>query len=151
MPSHYPGTAAEQRALTTYIKLRRCHAAVEGRLDAALAADDLTEKQLGVLETLLHLGPLHQHELGDKQFTSRGNITLVIDNLERRGLVRGQRDSADRRRIRVELTSAGRRFIEQVFPPHVARIVAEMARLTAREQRVLGALLAKLGRARPAP
>ena len=46
---------------------------------------------------LLHLGPMHQRELGRKLLKSSGNITLVVDNLEKRGLVRREREREDRR------------------------------------------------------
>ena len=89
---------------------------------------------------------MSQKDLGRKLVTSSGNITMVVDNLERRSLVRRVRDEADRRDLRVHLTPEGRKPIAKIFPGHVAAIVAELAPLSPGEQDELGRLWRKLGR-----
>ena len=123
----------------------RCAVSVQGRLERRLLGLGLTDSQFGVLEALLHLGPSPQHELGRALFTSRANVTTVVDNLERRGLVRRQRDAVDRRLVIVHLTADGRALIEQVFPGQVQAIVEEFAALSADEQEMLGQLCKQLG------
>src|SRR5258705_12750251 len=118
--THYEGRAAEVRALDTYIKLTRATSSVGVRLSRRLAAAELTPTQLGVLEALLHLGALGQRVLGDKLLMSGGNITTVVDNLERRRLVRRERRGDDRRHVTGHLTSEGRRRIPRGFPGHLA-------------------------------
>ena len=145
MGTRYQGTPEEVRALNTYIKLMRCAASVQGRLERRLMGFGLTDNQFGVLEALLHLGPVAQHELGRALFTSRANITTVVDNLERRQLVRRARDPADRRYVTVHLTPEGRRLIEDVFPGQVAAIVEAFSALGADEQAELGRLCKALG------
>jgi MarR family 2-MHQ and catechol resistance regulon transcriptional repressor len=108
--------------------------------------DGLTPSQFGVLEALHHLGPLSQSEICGKLLKSGGNITLVIDNLEARNLVRRGRSPSDRRVVTVSLTDAGRELIERIFPEHVRAIVEEMGVLTADEQETLGRLCRKLGK-----
>ena len=138
---------AVEQAVRTYVKLLRATRAVVARVEPALAAEGLTPTQLGVLEAVLHKGPLTQRELGRKVLTSAGNMTDVLDKLQARGLVRRVRDPADRRALRVELTAAGRTLIERVFPAHAADIAAAMAGLEGAEQGQLEALLRRLGRA----
>jgi MarR family transcriptional regulator, 2-MHQ and catechol-resistance regulon repressor len=145
MGTRYAGKPSEVRALDAYIKLMRATNTVQGNLDRKLLAQSLTENQFGVLEMLLHLGPLTQRDIGVKLFTSNGNVTVVVDNLEKRYLVRRVRDRADRRLITVHLTPEGRRLIEWIFPGHVAAVVGEFSRLTAAEQEELGRLCKKLG------
>src|SRR5258705_13348158 len=84
---------------------------VTARLDPLMRAADLTVGQFGTLEALLHLGPLCQRDLGRKLLRSGGNITVVVGNLARRGLVRRERRADDRRFITVTLTDKGRRLI----------------------------------------
>lgn len=146
MPTHFAGTLAEVRALNALIALSRASESVAARTQRHLAADRLTGSQFGVLEALYHLGPLCQRDLGAKLLRSGGNVTLVVDNLEKGGLVRRERDATDRRQVQVHLTPAGRRLIKKVFPRHVAGVVAEMRTLTAREQDTLRRLCRKLGR-----
>ncbi len=149
MGTHYDGRPAEIRALDAYIKLTRAVSSVEARLSPGLARAGLTPTQLGVLEALLHLGPLGQRVLGDKLLMSGGNVTTVIDNLERRGLVRRERRGDDRRHVTVHLTAEGRRLISKVFPVHVGAIVEAFSALTAAEQDTLGRLAKKLGLSQP--
>jgi len=147
--THYDGRPAEVRALDAYIKLTRAVSSVEARLAPALATAGLTPTQLGVLEALLHLGPLGQGVLGGKLLMSGGNITTVVDNLQARGLVRRERRGDDRRHITVHLTPEGRRVITKVFPNHVHAIVDAFSTLTASEQETLGRLAKKLGLSQP--
>src|SRR5206468_9525440 len=149
MGTHYRGRVAEVRALDTYIKLTRATTSVGVRLSRGLAEAGLTPTQLGVLEALLHLGPLGQRVLGGKLLMSGGNITTVVDNLERRRLVRRERRGDDRRHVTVHLTPEGRRLISRVFPGHVRAIVAAFSALTVAEQETLGRLAKKLGLSQP--
>jgi MarR family transcriptional regulator, 2-MHQ and catechol-resistance regulon repressor len=145
MGTKYKGSREEVRALNVYIKLMRAAESVSAHLSGLLSAAGLTDGQFGTLEALYHLGPLHQCELGEKLLRTSGNITMVVDNLEKRGLVRRERDAEDRRFIRVHLTEDGRRLIADLFPRHVTRIVQEMSNLAAAEQDELGRLCRKLG------
>lgn len=133
------------QALNVFIKLMRASESVMSRLSRSLSEADLTPSQFGTLEALLHLGPMCQAELGRKQLRSSGNITMVVDNLEKRGLILRKRDARDRRYITVHLTPGGRRLISTVFPRHLKAIVGEMKVLTLAEQKQLEALLRKVG------
>jgi len=146
MGTHYAGTKVEIRALDTYIKLSRAAESVSGRVHRHLEAANLTTSQFGVLEALLHLGPLSQRQLAQKLLKSGGNITMVIDNLEKRRLVRRDRQTHDRRVILVCLTEQGKQVINEVFPRHVASVVEEMGLLTDAEQEELSCLCRRLGK-----
>lgn len=150
MSTHYPGTEQERLALDVYIKLYRAADSVSQRINRHLADASLTVSQFGVLEALYHLGPLCQSELAQKILKSSGNLTLVVDNLEKRGLVVRQRDNVDRRYVTVNLTEAGRVLISELFPSHVGIVVREIGVLSEEEQRQLGQLCRKLGLAQEA-
>ncbi|OGG45826.1 MAG: MarR family transcriptional regulator [Candidatus Handelsmanbacteria bacterium RIFCSPLOWO2_12_FULL_64_10] len=146
MGTHYKGTEEEVRALDTFIKLLRAAESTTARLSRHMAAHRLTVSQFGAMEALLHLGPLCQCDLGKKLLKSSGNITMVVDNLEKQGFVERRREVEDRRFVTVHLTDKGQRFIAEIFPRHVAAIVEEMGALTPPEQEDLGRLCRKLGR-----
>jgi len=146
MGTHHQGCADEVRALDAYIKLMRSVAVLNGNLQQALRAHNLTLSQLGVLESLMHLGPMCQKEVGSKLLLSGGNITTVVNNLEKRGLVLRLRQANDRRFVRLSLTEPGRELIESVFPEHAATITAQLGALTCEEQEQLATLCRKLGR-----
>lgn len=147
MGTHHKGSREEVRALDAFIKLTRAAETINGRLNAELAREDLTVSQFGTLESLFHLGPLCQKDIGAKLLKSGGNITLVVDNLTRRGLVERRRDGKDRRFVTVHLTDEGRELVSRIFPAHAGRIVALMSALEPDDQDHLAALCRRLGTA----
>jgi MarR family 2-MHQ and catechol resistance regulon transcriptional repressor len=149
MPTHYNGSPQEKLALNTFIKLTRSVEALSNRLAQRGALGELTPSQFGVLEVLYHLGPMCQYQLAAKILKSSGNMTMVIDNLEKHGLVQRQRSATDRRMVTVHLTEAGREKIALVLPEQVAAITAELGALTPQEQDTLGELCRKLGKPEP--
>ncbi len=145
MPTHYQGSAAERRALDAYIKLTRAAEAVNGRVNDHLHRRGLTVSQFGVLEALFHRGPMPVGQLAEKILRSSANLTLVVDNLAKRGLVARARRPDDRRCIDVSLTAEGRALVAELLPDHVAGVVAAFAALSAEEQTALAALCRQLG------
>ena len=145
MRQRYRGNQKETRALKTYVKLMRAAESVTARTHRHLSSTGLTISQFAVLEALYQLGPLSQREIGKKILRSSGNITMVIDNLEKNGLVRRERHEADRRFFIVHLTDKGYHLINKIFPPHAAVIAKDLGVLTAAEQDALARLCKKLG------
>ena len=135
----------ESRALKTYVKLMRAAESITSRVHKHLSSAGLTVSQFGVLEAIYHLGPLSQKDLGRKILRSSGNITMVIDNLEKRRLVRRERDTSDRRIFIVHLTGQGQKLIRKIFPSHAALITCELSVLNATDQMKLGNLCKKVG------
>ena len=145
MGTAYKGNEKEVRALNSYIKLMRAAETITSRLNRNLASADLTVSQFGVLEALFHKGALCQRDIAKKILKSTGNITMVIDNLEKRGLVKRERGAEDRSFITIHLTEKGTQLIAEIFPRHAAAITGEMGALTAEEQADLSRLCRKLG------
>ena len=146
MPTKFEGEAGQVLALNTFIKLTRSVDSFLARLYEHDTLDDLTVSQFGVLEALYHLGPMCQNELGHKILKSSGNMTLVIDNLEKKNLVKRTRSTEDRRMVMVSLTRDGKELIDRILPVHVAAITQEMNVLKPEEQEKLGELCRKLGK-----
>jgi MarR family 2-MHQ and catechol resistance regulon transcriptional repressor len=145
MPTHYQGSARERRALDVFIKLIRAGNTVAAESTRRLSEYGLTPSQFAVLEALYHVGPMCLSELAGKILRTAGNLTMVIDNLEKRGLAKRVASASDRRYVTAEITTRGRDLIRRVFPGHAARIAEAMDRLTAQEQEQLAALCRKLG------
>lgn len=144
MGTRHRGTIEEINALNAFIKLQRASESVSARVHAVLPAG-LTVTQFGVLEALHHIGPLCQSELAEKLLKSGGNLTLVVDNLEKAGYVARERDPADRRFVVVKLTEKGQAFITALFPKVVANVTREMAALSGTELSDFGRLCKKVG------
>jgi len=145
MGTHYEGSQEEQKVLNAFIKLMRATESLNNRLNRHHAEANLTVSQFGVLEALHHLGPLNQKALGEKLLKSGGNITLVIDNLEKSGWVERQQDPNDRRSMLIHLTKEGKSFISDYFPKHLDRIKSEFSVLSDEELDQLACICKKLG------
>ena len=140
-----PTTNEIYRSLNTYTKLMRAAEAVTSRVHRVLAEPKLSISQFGVMEALYHKGPLCQKDIAAKILKSSGNMTMVIDNLEKCGLVRRERDNEDRRFFTIHLTETGKALIAVVFEDVEASIVREMSSLDDCELETLGNLCKKLG------
>ena len=145
MPTRYDGTPEERRALNVYIKLQRAAETVLSHTTAHLAEHNLTVSQFGVLEALYHLGTLSQRDLAQKLLKSTGNISTVLKNLEKRGLVTRERNTDDSRYMEVCISATGRDLLNRFLGEHVQGIVEEMSILTIEEQEELARLCRKLG------
>src|SRR5260370_13259938 len=84
-------------------------------------------------------------ELADHLGVTSATMTGLLDGLERDGLIARVDHPEDRRRMKVLLTTAGKRYLEQILPDHFRRTSALMANLSAGERRQLIQLLHKVG------
>lgn len=131
----------------TWLVLRKASRAVEQRAFQSIEDTGLCASDFGVLETLLHKGPLPVNVLGKKQLLTTGSITQAVDRLVKRGLVERTDHPIDRRVRLVELTPDGRRVIEPAFARHAADLDQVVAVLKPDERDLLVGLLRRLGRA----
>ena len=145
MGTHFRGSKKEVRALNTYLKLIRAADTLSSRINKQLADAGLTSSQFNILDALYHLGTLSQKELGEKLLKSGGNITMVIDNLEKRKLVKRQRGEKDRRVFLITLTAKGVSLVEKILMQQVNKIKNEVNVLSKNEQNELQRLCKKIG------
>jgi MarR family transcriptional regulator, 2-MHQ and catechol-resistance regulon repressor len=146
MPKNFKGTPTQERALSTYVKLERAAGAAFAHARIGLEEEGLTLSQFAVLEALFHVGPQCLGDLARRILTSSGNLTLVINNLRKRGLVKREQQGKDKRFVLACITPAGEKLIAKIFPEHARRITEMMSRLKPDEQAQLGDLCRKLGK-----
>jgi len=133
MGTHYKGSKKNVESLNSYIKLIRFAETISSRINLDLGEFRLTESQFGVLDALFHLGPMKQKELGKKILKSGGNITMVINNLERRGLVQRKKGEKDKRQFIIHLTSNGRNSMNDLLP-HIAKKIKKYFEILSKEE-----------------
>jgi DNA-binding MarR family transcriptional regulator len=78
------------------------------RIIGTLDNEGLRLPHLGVLSCLAEFGPAAQKDISTRLRIDASDLVSVLDDLERAGLVRRERDQQDRRRYAVTLTPAGR-------------------------------------------
>jgi MarR family 2-MHQ and catechol resistance regulon transcriptional repressor len=134
-------------ALSTWVKLARAYSSFDKKSSESIKEFGLTQPQFAVIEVIGHLGPLKIGELCEKMLVTGGNMTLVLDNIEKLGYIERVPSREDRRAINIQLTPAGQKLFEEVFVKHAENITQFMSVLNTTEQKNLGDLLKKLGTA----
>jgi MarR family 2-MHQ and catechol resistance regulon transcriptional repressor len=129
-----------------WLVLWKASRAVEAQAQHSIARFGMVQSDFGVLEALLHRGPLSAKQLGAKVLLTSGSMTAAVDRLANRGLVRREDDADDRRACIVQLTAAGRRLIERAFAQHRAEMEEALEGFSIDERRKLLPLLRRLGR-----
>jgi len=128
-----------------WLVLWKAFDALQDHAHQSIASMGLGLSDFGVLEALLHKGPLPVNVLGVKIRLTSGSISVAIDRLESKGLVVRGDDPDDRRARIVHLTSKGRKLIECAFAEHAAAMQHATSGLSATERREAIRLLKKLG------
>lgn len=77
----------------------------------------VTVPQLMCLREIHAYGPISLGALRKIVFLNSSTVTGIVDRLEKRNFVRRTRVSKDRRKIHVEITDEGTRFIEEAPTP----------------------------------
>jgi MarR family 2-MHQ and catechol resistance regulon transcriptional repressor len=125
--------------------LTRAYQSVAARVEEHVAGNGLTTTEFGILEVLLHKGPLLLGDIQRKILVTSGGITYLVDRLVQKGLVKREECPSDRRARYAVLTPAGDALIRGIFPGHAAMIASAVAGLNPEEQAVATNLLRKLG------
>src|ERR1700686_3816683 len=121
------------RALTRY--------AAAGIEETGLGLSDF-----GVLEVLLHKGPLPVNTMGPIVDLTPGSISIAVDRLVEKGLV-SRVESAEDRRVRiVALTSRGKDLIVPAFRKHAGQMKGVFSELSPEELRAFEQALKKVGK-----
>jgi DNA-binding MarR family transcriptional regulator len=94
----------------------------------------LSRHQASILDHLDEIDPTTVNELARHMGVTPATMSLAIDRVERKGYVARARDSTDRRRVHVRLTSAGVRIRDATSVLDPSRVEALLARLTESER-----------------
>src|SRR4030088_1419444 len=121
------------RALTRY--------ATAGIEDTGLGHSDF-----GVLEVLLHKGPLPVNAIGPIVDLTPGSISIAVDRLFAKGLVTRVESAEDRRVRIVALTPRGKNLIVSAFRKHSGQMKKVFSDLSSEELRGLETALKKVGK-----
>jgi MarR family 2-MHQ and catechol resistance regulon transcriptional repressor len=133
------------RGVHLWLLLYRASHSVGAAARRSVEALGLCLSDFGVLEALLHKGPLAVGALGEKVLLTSGSMTAAVDRLEQRGLVRRSEGRPDRRARLVELTAEGQTLIRPLFARHTRDMERVFAVLNDAERQALAAALRKLG------
>jgi DNA-binding MarR family transcriptional regulator len=135
----------DHSALRIWLRLLTCTQLIERRVRSALREEFATTLPRFDLMAQLERHPegLKMNELSRLLMVTGGNVTAIVDQLEKEGLV--ERGSpVDRRAWLIQLTSAGKKSFAEMARAHEQWVVEMFGGLSRREQDELLKLLAKL-------
>lgn len=130
--------------LKALIALSRCYNSVHKRETKTIKEAGVTVSQFAVLELLYHKGDMRVCEITEKVLSTSGNMTVVIENLAKDGLVKRSIDPNDRRVNLISLTEKGKKLIADNFLNHSENINNIFNVLSDSEKENLIKLLKKL-------
>ena len=137
------GGGLRRHSLLAWLRMWRVVQKVERAAAEHLRAYGLNYAQFDVLA---HVGAAEgskQKELGESLLVTKGNVSHLIDQMERRGLVWRRQEG---RTNRLYLTEEGRQLFEEVVPAHEDLVHQQMSALAEEEQAQLHELLRELDR-----
>ncbi|RXK12630.1 MarR family transcriptional regulator [Halarcobacter mediterraneus] len=132
------------KSMKTIVKLERLRLKIHNNTVNYLSEYNLTFNQFKVLEVLYHRGDLNTSSITKLTMSTPGNITVVIKNLKRDGLITSIKLPQDRRNSILTLTEEGKLLIEKVFPDHAKKLYNSLSVLNEQELGTLYNLLDKV-------
>jgi len=142
-----PAATGPTSGVHLWLLLWKAAKAQEVHARCSAEATGLCLSDFGVLEALLHKGPLPVNTLGKKVLISSGSVTAAVDRLERAQLVERMAAATDRRARIVHLTPKGTTLIRRLFEEHASDMERAFSHLDGPEREALATLLRKVGRA----
>lgn len=124
--------------------IRRAHQIATSVFVEMCREEELTPSQYGVLYMIEHEGPADQAAIARLLGLDRSTTGLVVGGLARRGLLRKQASTADRRRSTLKLTPRGQSLLKRCEPLAEEAKEALLAAFTAAERKQFLRLLKKL-------
>src|SRR3954470_8760932 len=135
----------DHRALRIWLRLLTCTQMIE-----RVVRTRLRDRFASTLPRFDLMAQLDRHPEGLKMgeisrllMVTGGNVTTIVDQLEKEGLVERFDEPADRRAFRIHLTSTGERTFADMAREHEEWVVGLLSGLSRREQDDLLRLLAK--------
>jgi len=138
--------SGDHRALRIWLRLLTCTQVIEREVRSRLRHEFGTTLPRFDLMAQLERYPqgLKMNALSELLMVTGGNVTAIVDQLEKEGLVERLDEPADRRAFRIRLTRAGERSFGEMARAHEGWVVEMLSGLTRKEHEALLELLAKL-------
>lgn len=138
----------EDIVLRAHIELSRSLIKIRSKETTWLANRDLTLPQFAILESLYHLGRLNVGQITQLILSTPGNITVVVKNLQSKGLIKTVTSEEDRRIKMLDITEEGKNIMKSIFQLHVENLSSWYDKALSEEEiQTLSRLLRKLEKA----
>lgn len=99
----------------SWIGVARACQLMQQTVTRAIAELGIKPPHLDILINLYRFEGISQQELARKLLVGRSNMSMLLPQLEKRGLIERNADSKDKRVLRLSLTPSGRGLTEQAM------------------------------------
>ena len=136
----------DHRALRIWLRLLTCTQPIEREVRSRLRHEFATTLPRFDLMAQLERHPqgLKMNQLSQRLMVTGGNVTAIVDQLEKEGLVERLEEPADRRAFRIRLTKGGDKAFAEMAREHEEWVVELFSGVSRRDQDELLRLLAKV-------
>lgn len=135
----------EDSVLRAHIELSRSLTKIRSKETVWLANQGLTLPQFAILESLYHLGRLNVGQITQLILSTPGNMTVVVKNLQAKGLIKTVASQEDRRIKMLDITEEGSAIMHSIFKEHVENLTRWYNKALSEEEiQTLSRLLRKL-------
>lgn len=136
----------ENLALKSFVVLMKAAKSVEQNIKKDIRNYGIATSEFAVLEALYHKGKLTVQQISNAVLINSGSITYVIDKLEDKNFIERKHCKEDRRVVHIEITDAGKEFMDDIFPKHQKTIEEIFEDISTDEKQLIIDILKRVGR-----
>ena len=130
--------------LRAFIEMGRSFMGIRNAETKEFEALRLTVGQFSVLEILTHQGEQSIGAITKLMFSTPGNVTVLIKNLESKGLITTELHKDDKRTKMAKITDTGKGIIDSMWLEHTKLLESFFVKLADDEIALLAKLLRKM-------
>jgi MarR family 2-MHQ and catechol resistance regulon transcriptional repressor len=145
MGTKFKGTKEEILDLNCFIKFFRASEVLKNNATKLINEQGYSDGQFFVLDVLYHLGELPQKIISEKIMRTEGNLTMIINNLLKRKLIKRIRSKDDKRIFLISISEKGKLQYEMLFPFFLEAVKKNFSVLSVEEKILLEGICKKLG------
>ncbi|CAM4317734.1 MarR family winged helix-turn-helix transcriptional regulator [Paenibacillus tarimensis] len=144
MAEHQVDSTAQ--SLKLFVVLSKAYRTIMDKAIKDMKRHGLSPSEFMILEVLYNKGRTPLQQIGEKVLVTSGSVTYNIDKLEAKGLLKRIPCEKDRRVTYAEITEAGNKLLDGIFPEHASAVHEMMGALSEEEKQTAAELLKKLGK-----
>ncbi len=127
-----------------WIAVARASQLIHQKLGRELSALDIKVPHLDILANLYRFEGISQQDLARKLLVGRSNISMLLPQIEKRGLIVRRKDETDKRVLRLYLTDKGREITLKALAIELELIEHSMSTTTIEECNFVGDVMNRM-------
>ena len=127
-----------------WIAVARASQLIHQNLGRALARLDIKVPHLDILANLYRFEGISQQDLAHKLLVGRSNISMLLPQIEKRGLIVRRKDKTDKRVLRLYLTEKGREITLEALAIELELIEHSMSTTSIEECNFVGDVMNRM-------